>query len=683
MAIVGLLGLLAGVGLLAGTGALVSSCLRARGAVAFLITTALVAWALLVTIVLCLSPPRLLTTEWLLATEAFALLAAGAVWLRMGRPRPPALVDPLRALASELRDPPLAALAVVVGAGLLYVLGLAFFTPALEWDSLAYHLPRAAFWVQHESVSYVPNASDPRLDGNPPGAEIGIVGTMLWSGGDRYVALPQLAGLALLLVAIVGIGRRIGLTRGQSLFGALVFASLPVIAIQAPTTYNDLVVAAFLVVCAYGLLGRTQLDSILVALSFGLALMTKLTAVLALPVLALVALVALPRTRLLEAGKAGLAGLALGAPWYAVNVVETGRLDGGLAAATAQDQSFSLLSVVPALRHYVYSFVDFSGSRDVGVFSLYGAVAAAIVVVGTVAGLRSSRPRRTLAVSLGAAAIVVLPLVLVLVGRAALHAWFKLWVVVGRRDIAEASSSWQLQVGSDVALSWYGPAAAALLVAGTALVLWAVRRGLLARPAAFLAVAPVLAAVVLALVVPLDAFRGRFLAFAVALAAATWGIALARRPVAWGVVALAAVAMPLALLSMYTKPSSAPFVHGHEGRSVWNDSTDELFADVFREHVATVRVAQLLRGERRAIAIAARENDFLYFFFGDGRRNDVRLVPIDGGRVPDDVTWLVLAPGTAVVRCGRWTRVSAIESWLVERRDGTDGGCTRTGTPSV
>jgi hypothetical protein len=507
---------------------------------------------------------------------------------------------------------------------------------------------------------------------------------MLWSGGDRYVALPQLVGLAILLVAIVGIGRRIGLTRGQSLFGALLFASLPVVAIQASTTYNDLVVAAFLVVCAYGLLGRTRLDLILVALSLGLAFTTKLTAVIALPVLAAVALAAQPRSRLLEVGKAGLAGLALGAPWYVVNAVETGRLDGGLASATGQEQPLSLLAIAPSIRHYLYAFVDFSGSQDIGVFSLYGAVAVLVAVVGTVAGLCTGGARRAALVALGAAAVVALPLALVLVGRAGLHAWFKLWLLLGRRDVAEAGGSWQLQVGSDVALSWYGPAAAALLVAGTALVVWGVRRRLLPRAATLLALAPVLFVVVLAVLVPLDAWRGRFAAFAVALAAATWGITLSRRPVAWGVVALAAVAMPLSLLAMYTKPSSAPFVHGDAGRSVWGDSADEIFADVFREQAATMRVAQLLRAERRAtLAIAARENDFLYLFFERSHGRRVRLVPANGGRVPDDVTWLVLPPGSQVVRCGRWTRVSDIERWLVERRDGDDGRCAAAGAPSV
>ena len=170
---------------------------------------------------LLLSPPGLVTRGWLLAAQTLALVVAVAIWRRLGSPRPPSLAGVRRRCSAELRDPVLAVLAASIATAGAYVLALAFFTPVLEWDSLAYHLPRVAFWIQQESVAYVPNASDPRLDGNPPGAEIGVLATMLWSGGDRYVAIPQLIGLAMLVLSIGGIARRIGLSRAQALFGTL------------------------------------------------------------------------------------------------------------------------------------------------------------------------------------------------------------------------------------------------------------------------------------------------------------------------------------------------------------------------------------------------------------------------------------------------------------------------------
>ena len=201
-----------------------------------------------------------------------------------------------------------------------------------------------------------------------------------------------------------------------------------------------------------------------------MALTTKLTTLITLPLLALVALVGSPRRRYPALAGAGIAGLLLGAPWYLVNLIETGDADGGLAEHTDQKQELTLLAVMPTIRRYLFSFVDFSGSRDIGVFTLYGGVAIAVLAIGLVVGFARGRVRDTVLVAIGAAAVIVLPLALIELGRGALHGWFKFWLVLGREDIARADASWQLQVGSDAALSWYGPVAAALLVVGTVFV---------------------------------------------------------------------------------------------------------------------------------------------------------------------------------------------------------------------
>ena len=526
----------------------------------------------------------------------------------------------------------------------------------------------------------MPNASDPRLDGNPPGAEIGVLATMLLSGGDRFAALPQVIGLAALLVAIAGIARRLGATHRQALLSSLVFAGLPLVAIQAPTSYNDLVVGSFLVICGFALVGRTRLDLVLLALSLGMALTTKLTTLVTLPLLALVALVGSPRRRYPALVGAGIAGLLLGAPWYLVNLVETGDADGGLAEHTDQKQELSLLAVMPTIRRYLFSFVDFSGSRDIGVFTLYGGVAIAVLAIGMVVGLARGRVRDTVLVAIGAAAVIVLPLALIELGRGALRGWFKFWLVLGREDIARADASWQLQVGSDAALSWYGPVAAALLVIGTVFVVRDVVRRRQPPVFAVLACAPFVFILVFSLLVPWDPWRGRFMVAAVAFAAAAWGPVLERRWVGWGVAAMTAVALPLSLLAMYTKPSSLPYVHGHDGPSIWTDPWDVVLDDLAEADGVVRTSAAIERGVRGPVAIASRENDFLYLFFGHGQRNPVKLVPVDGGRVPSDARWLVVPPGTRVVRCGRWSLVAEEEGWSASLRTG-DGPCTTVSSP--
>jgi hypothetical protein len=668
-----------GIALLATTGALGAAALGARGAAELLLGAYVIGWAQLVLVVLVLSPAGQVTRWWLVVGLVATTAVVALVWARRGRPRPPSLRPALATLRAELDDPLLVTLAAVVGVCSLYVLGLAFFTPALEWDSLAYHLARAAFWEQQHAVAYVPDASDPRLDGNPPGAEIGVLATMLLTGSDRFAALPQVAAFGALAVAIAAIARRLGSTHRQALLAALVFSGLPLVAIQAPTSYNDLVVASFLVICGLAILGRTRLDLVLLALSLGLAVTTKLTTLLTLPLLGLLALVGAPARRYPALAGAGIAGLLLGAPWYVVNLVETGSADGGLAEETAQTQDLSLLAVMPTIRRYLYAFVDFSGSRDIGVFTLYGAVALVVLALGLVIGVARHRVRDTVLVALGASAVVLLPLALVEVGRGALHAWFKAWTLVGREDIAHADASWQLQVGSDAALSWYGPVAAALLVVGTAVVVADVVRRRRPPVAAVLACAPFVFIVTFALLVPWDPWRGRFMLAAVAFAAAAWGPVLDRRAIGWGVAAMTAVALPLTLLAMYTKPSAVPFVHGNDGPSIWTESWHVVLDDLAESDGVIRTSAAIEQGPRGDVAVAARQNDFLYLFFKN-RNDDVRLVPIDGGRVPDDATWLVTRPGTRVVRCGRWHLVAREEGWSASLRTGS-GPCTTVSTP--
>ena len=62
---------------------------------------------------------------------------------------------------------------------------------------------------------------------------------MLLSGSIRYVGLVQLASLPAAVLAIYGTAGRIGLSRSQAAFGALVFPTLTVVALQAPSALND------------------------------------------------------------------------------------------------------------------------------------------------------------------------------------------------------------------------------------------------------------------------------------------------------------------------------------------------------------------------------------------------------------------------------------------------------------
>jgi hypothetical protein len=282
-----------------------------------------------------LSPLDLVTAGATWAWLAAACATAGLVWHGMGRPPPP-LRGSGRSVALALADPVVAVLAAVTALCVLYATALAVATPENEGDALAYHVPRAAFWHQSHAVGYVAGAVDPRLDFNPPNAEIGQLFTMLVSGTQRCVGVVQLVSLLACLVATVGIARRLRFTRSEALFAGLLLLSLPVVLTHSWTALNDLVVASTLLVASYFILGERRVDTLLAALAISLAITTKLTAPPALVLVVLLALAAPGERsrRLKRTAVALLAGVAGGCAWYVVTLRQTGKLDGGMASET-------------------------------------------------------------------------------------------------------------------------------------------------------------------------------------------------------------------------------------------------------------------------------------------------------------------------------------------------------------
>ena len=184
---------------------------------------------------LVLSPFEALTRGWLLAGSGVVAAIAVLVWAWRGRPAAPPLRPAVRAGGEALRDPVVAIPAAAVGAGLVYSVVLAIATPPNDYDTLWYHLSRAAFWRQEHAVGYVERANDLRLDVFTPGAELVSSWAMTLSGDERFAALFQLFALLATMLAVAGIARALGLDRRAAALGAVLFASLPVVVLQAST----------------------------------------------------------------------------------------------------------------------------------------------------------------------------------------------------------------------------------------------------------------------------------------------------------------------------------------------------------------------------------------------------------------------------------------------------------------
>src|SRR5262245_26872595 len=82
------------------------------------------------------------------ARQAGTAVVAGAAWLAVGRPLPPRLGLP--------RDWLVVTLGLVVTAAFVYEAFLVVGTPPNNWDSMHYHLARAAAWRQQGSLAYFP-----------------------------------------------------------------------------------------------------------------------------------------------------------------------------------------------------------------------------------------------------------------------------------------------------------------------------------------------------------------------------------------------------------------------------------------------------------------------------------------------------------------------------------------------
>ncbi len=661
---------------LALVGALAATMLGIDSPLRFAVAAYVVAWATLVLAAAMLSPGGGLSRRSLsLALAALALGAVG-VCLARGRPRLPAG----RTWRATLRDPVLATLAVAVTAAAVYVAAVAFLPTPNDWDGLTYHETRALLWDQQGGIGYVPAGNDPRLNGNPPVSEIGLYLTMMLPRSERFAALTPFLALWACAVAVVLVGRRLGLAPRAAAYGGLVFATLPVVALHGAAILNDLVVASFLLAAVAFLLDRGTASLVLGAVALGLALGTKLNAVLALPLVILVVIAGVPRPRRVAAALALAGGVLVGMPWYLVNLAETGSLHGDLATSTGQKASLSFGGVVGTLRALTFDMVDTSGFWQtelyVGVL-----VGAAVIGAGALAWRRSTTHGRTLV--LAGLVVALVPLTLRAGGPPARWLWEHSWLELGREDIALAhGDAWIVLGVPDTSQSWYGAAGAVVVLGGIAAAVVGVRRAELRPYALLLALAPLILIATFAVTIVYDPWRGRLLMFAVGLACAAWGWTIRVRWLSAGMAALCATTLALSLVHSHTKPAGFGLFEPPINRSIWHrDRIDEL--TVIRDYEGTPAILREVEASVPSdaeLAVAMPVDSFLAPLAGPHLSRTLRLVP-DGGRVPSSAAWLVTRDPSGARGCtDAWTKVDRddTDDWRLLRRIAPDDCGART-----
>jgi len=666
-----LLGFLA-LALLAATGLTVTAAFPIQRPVELVLAVYVIAWAELIGLFLFLSAFDAVTRTALLAGLVLVFVAALAtVFILGGSKRLPS--SPRRAFGDTNEPRPLVLLTVVVSVGLAYIIALIVGTPPNGWDPMNYHLARAAFWLQSGGVGYIKEAYDQRLNFNPPNGEIGFAFVLGVTREENLVGFVQFFAALACATGVFAIARRLGLGRAEAAFGALVFLSLPLVALQSSTAKNDLIVASFLVAALPFLLGDSRREIALGSIAVALAVGTKFTAAYGLAILLAIVLVA-PRT-LLPLRIAGLlAGGTAGSYWYFVNARETGHFLGdqsnvpGLTAPLHPPEN--LLSAFGTL----VDSLDLSGARgaDVLIYPLAGIVIA--IALSAVYGEIGKKSGLVVAVVVSA-----LPLQLLLVskqlGRPAL---VRLDDALGHPKgfLATGDSTTSSPTTASDTASWYGPAGLLLVTTTGIAALSFARRKSIAAPNLVCALAPLGMFTLVALTLTYNPWLGRFFIFPVALSASLWGLALRSKGTAWATAALAGVTLVLSLVHYAEKPSGLRLLdRSAPSTSVWTmkrwqvqSQHDPAIGPVFRFLDQDVP-------RRASIGLALGANDFGYPAFGPHLDRRVELVPFGSSTRELDAGWVLAShERTAEIDHSCWREsFQSDEATVFRRADSCNG----------
>ncbi|MFI3175916.1 MAG: glycosyltransferase family 39 protein [Eubacteriales bacterium] len=131
-----------------------------------------------------------------------------------------------------------------------------------NWDSMTYHLPRIAHWVQNESVQHFAS-NDDRLIASPVLAAYTNLCSFLWFGQEvRVLNLLQCFAYGVNAYLVYGIAVIIGAKKKYAYVATLLFLTMPIAFAEATTTQVDHYSTMWLLCFAYLLIPFWQTEQI-------------------------------------------------------------------------------------------------------------------------------------------------------------------------------------------------------------------------------------------------------------------------------------------------------------------------------------------------------------------------------------------------------------------------------------
>ncbi len=127
---------------------------------------------------------------------------------------------------------------------------IAVVAPSNNVDSLDYHLPRVAHWIQNRSVEHYPTSYTPQLY-SAPWSGFAVMHLQILSGGDRFANLVQWFSMVGSLIGVSLIAKQLGGDLRGQVFSVVLCATIPVGILHASNAKDTYVVAFWLVCFVY------------------------------------------------------------------------------------------------------------------------------------------------------------------------------------------------------------------------------------------------------------------------------------------------------------------------------------------------------------------------------------------------------------------------------------------------